>query len=209
MPPRQMPPVQRGFNLFRGPQPTQPFQSFSPFARSPVSRPARGGGLLSRLLNRSGRMGNTAFPGMTGFERPASLIGQSPVQNLASPGTLNKFLANTQQVLNTAQQIGPMIQQYGPMVRNLPAMWRLYKGFKNATAEEDADADADADADTESDSPDEDSHEEEENTEKKDSAKKASSSSHQTKRSRIQKSKKASSAKAEKRSGESVPKLYI
>mgnify|MGYP001397350961 CR=1 FL=1 len=207
MPPRQMPPVQRGFNLFRGPQPTQPFQSFSPFARSPVSRPARGGGLLSRLLNRSGRMGNTAFPGMTGFERPASLIGQSPVQNLASPGTLNKFLANTQQVLNTAQQIGPMIQQYGPMVRNLPAMWRLYKGFKNATAEEDADANADAD--TESDSPDEDSHEEEENTEKKDSAKKASSSSHQTKRSRIQKSKKASSAKAEKRSGESVPKLYI
>ncbi|MGG3988949.1 VrrA/YqfQ family protein [Bacillus smithii] len=207
MPPRQMPPVQRGFNLFRGPQPTQPFQSFSPFARSPVSRPARGGGLLSRLLNRSGRMGNTAFPGMTGFERPASLIGQSPVQNLASPGTLNKFLANTQQVLNTAQQIGPMIQQYGPMVRNLPAMWRLYKGFKNATAEEDADADADAD--TESDSPDEDSHEEEENAEKKDSAKKASSSSHQTKRSRIQKSKKASSAKAEKRSGESVPKLYI
>lgn len=207
MPPRQMPPVQRGFNLFRGPQPTQPFQSFPPFARSPVSRPARGGGLLSRLLNRSGRMGNTAFPGMTGFERPASLIGQSPVQNLASPGTLNKFLANTQQVLNTAQQIGPMIQQYGPMVRNLPAMWRLYKGFKNATAE--ADADADADADTESDSPDEDSHEEEENAEKKDSAKKASSSSHQTKRSRIQKSKKASSAKAEKRSGESVPKLYI
>lgn len=205
MPPRQMPPVQRGFNLFRGPQPTQPFQSFSPFARSPVGRPARGGGLLSRLLNRSGRMGNTAFPGMTGFERPASLIGQSPVQNLASPGTLNKFLANTQQVLNTAQQIGPMIQQYGPMVRNLPAMWRLYKGFKNATAEEDADADAD----TESDSPDEDSHEEEENTEKKDSAKKASSSSHQTKISRIQKSKKASSAKAEKRSGESVPKLYI
>lgn len=207
MPPRQMPPVQRGFNLFRGPQPTQPFQSFPPFARSPVSRPARGGGLLSRLLNRSGRMGNTAFPGMTGFERPASLIGQSPVQNLASPGTLNKFLANTQQVLNTAQQIGPMIQQYGPMVRNLPAMWRLYKGFKNATAEEDADADADAD--TESDSPDEDSHEEAENTEKKDSAKKASSSSHQTKRSRIQKSKKASSAKVEKRSGESVPKLYI
>lgn len=207
MPPRQMPPVQRGFNLFRGPQPTQPFQSFPPFAGSPVSRPARGGGLLSRLLNRSGRMGNTAFPGMTGFERPASLIGQSPVQNLASPGTLNKFLANTQQVLNTAQQIGPMIQQYGPMVRNLPAMWRLYKGFKNATAEEDADADADAD--TESDSPDEDSHEEAENTEKKDSAKKASSSSHQTKRSRIQKSKKASSAKAEKRSGESVPKLYI
>ncbi|MED4883538.1 VrrA/YqfQ family protein [Bacillus smithii] len=207
MPPRQMPPVQRGFNLFRGPQPTQPFQSFPPFAGSPVSRPARGGGLLSRLLNRSGRMGNTAFPGMTGFERPASLIGQSPVQNLASPGTLNKFLANTQQVLNTAQQIGPMIQQYGPMVRNLPAMWRLYKGFKNATAEEDADADADAD--TESDSPDEDSHEEEENAEKKDSAKKASSSSHQTKRSRIQKSKKASSAKAEKRSGESVPKLYI
>ncbi|MBE3570470.1 MAG: hypothetical protein IMW92_10275 [Bacillales bacterium] len=202
MPPRQMPPVQRGgFSLFRGPQPMQPFQSFPPFAGSPTSRPARGGGLLSRLFHRSGRMGNAAVHGMTGFERPASLIGPSPVQNLASPGTLNQFLANTQQVLNTAQQIGPMIQQYGPMIRNLPAMWRLYKGFKNASAEEDAESD--------SESLDQDSNENEENLEEEDDKKKESTSSHQTKRPRSQKSKKATTAKTEKRTGESVPKLYI
>jgi Sec-independent protein translocase protein TatA len=201
MPPRQMPPLQRGgFNLFRGPQPMQPFQSFSPFAGSPSGRPARGGGLLSRLLNRSGRMGNAAARGMTGFERPASLIGQSSVQNLASPGTLNKFLANTQQVLNTAQQIGPMIQQYGPMIRNLPAMWRLYKGFKNASAEEE---------DSDTDSVDQDDSETEENNNEEDDTKKESTSSHQTKRSRNQKSKKVSTAKSERKSGESVPKLYI
>jgi hypothetical protein len=26
-----------------------------------------------------------------------------------------------------------MVQQYGPMVKNLPAMWKLYRGLKNAS----------------------------------------------------------------------------
>lgn len=209
MPPRQVPPVQRGFGLFRGPQqPMQPFQSFPPYAVSPSSRPARGG-LLSRLFNRSGRMGNAAVRGITGFERPASLIGQSPVRNVATPGTLNRFLTNTQQVLNTAQQIGPMIQQYGPMVRNLPAMWRLYKGFKNASAEADPES---ADQSANEEEKEEEENEEEENKKEEDETKNTSTSSQQPqkKKSAKQKSRKVSSrVKKTEKSGESVPKLYI
>ena len=33
--------------------------------------------------------------------------------------------------LNTAQQFAPVVQQFAPMVQNLPAMWRLYKGFQS------------------------------------------------------------------------------
>ena len=32
-----------------------------------------------------------------------------------------------------------MIQQYGPMVKNLPMMWKLYKGFKDLPSEEKSD----------------------------------------------------------------------
>ena len=58
--------------------------------------------------------------------------GGSLLKTLTNPSSINGFLANTQKVLNTAQQVGPMIQQYGPIVKNLPVMWKLYRGFKNA-----------------------------------------------------------------------------
>ena len=35
------------------------------------------------------------------------------------------------QFLNTAQQFAPVVQQFAPMIQNLPAMWRLYKGFQS------------------------------------------------------------------------------
>ncbi|TQE91769.1 4-hydroxy-3-methylbut-2-enyl diphosphate reductase [Ureibacillus terrenus] len=37
--------------------------------------------------------------------------------------TANRFLA-------TAQSFQPYIQQAAPMLRNLPALWKLYKGFQ-------------------------------------------------------------------------------
>ena len=43
-----------------------------------------------------------------------------------------QFLTNAQKVLSTAQQVGPMVQQYGPIVKNLPMMWKLYCGLKDA-----------------------------------------------------------------------------
>lgn len=38
--------------------------------------------------------------------------------------TANRFLA-------TAQSFQPYIQQAAPMLRNLPALWKLYKGFQS------------------------------------------------------------------------------
>ena len=58
--------------------------------------------------------------------------GGSLLKSLTNPATINGFLTNTQKVLNTAQQVGPMVNQYGPLVKNIPVMWKLYRGFKNA-----------------------------------------------------------------------------
>ena len=58
--------------------------------------------------------------------------GGGLLKSLTNPGTINSFLTNTQKVLNTAQQVGPLVNQYGPIVKNLPMMWKLYRGLKDA-----------------------------------------------------------------------------
>lgn len=90
----------------------------------------RGGGFLSKILGK----GNAQPPAGMGAARAAgsSPAGGGILQALSNPSSINGFLTNTQKVLNTAQQIGPMVQQYGPLVRNLPAMWKLYRGIKDA-----------------------------------------------------------------------------
>ncbi|WP_341983546.1 VrrA/YqfQ family protein [Rossellomorea oryzaecorticis] len=113
-------------------------------------RKGRGGGLLARLLKKGdGVQGGNQQGGIlqqfsrsdsagaaAGFERgPGAAAGASSIGNLLNPGNISSFLSNTQQVLNAAQQFGPMIQQYGPMVKNLPALWKLYRGFKDLSAE--------------------------------------------------------------------------
>jgi hypothetical protein len=57
------------------------------------------------------------------------------LQSLGDPSYISGLLSNTQQVLKAAQQITPMVQQYGPLVRNIPAIWKLYRGLKDATNE--------------------------------------------------------------------------
>ncbi|MDQ1145016.1 hypothetical protein QE429_001843 [Bacillus sp. SORGH_AS 510] len=114
--------------------------SANPLGRNPMmgamGRQANGGGgLLSRILGRGNPAGGGAggLMGAGGAGRAASGGAGGLLQSLSNPGGITNMLNNTQQVLRTAQSIGPMIQQYGPMVKNLPAMWRLYKGFKNAS----------------------------------------------------------------------------
>lgn len=89
---------------------------------------SRRGNLLSNLFQRqnNAQMGNRAA-GFTRAETDSSLL-----QGLANPAKISSFLDQTQQVLNTAQKFGPMIQQYGPMVKNLPSMWKLYRGLKDS-----------------------------------------------------------------------------
>ena len=135
MHPRQMYP-----NQF-GQRPGMQQGQFGPMmGRNPQSRQG-GGGLLSKLLGKGGRSGQrNAIPGFSsqgsGTARAAS-SGGGILKTLADPAAINGFLNNTQQVLKTAQQFGPMIQQYGPLVRNLPSIWKLYKGLKNLPDAED------------------------------------------------------------------------
>jgi hypothetical protein len=98
-----------------------------------------GGGLLSKILGGK-KQGNQA-KGVGGVQtagRAAPSGGGvgSLLQTLSNPNSLTGFLNNTQQVLNSVQSITPMIQQYGPLVKNIPMMWKLYKGFKDLPTEE-------------------------------------------------------------------------
>ncbi|WP_260631478.1 YqfQ family protein [Neobacillus niacini] len=102
-----------------------------------------GGGLLSKILGGNKQKNQPAgIGGMRQAGRAAAGgtggIG-SILQTLSNPDSLSGFLNNTQQVLKTAQSIAPMIQQYGPIVKNLPMMWKLYKGFKDLPAEDKSD----------------------------------------------------------------------
>ena len=52
---------------------------------------------------------------------------------LGAAGTaprLQSFMDTANRFLATAQSFQPLVQQATPMIRNLPALWRLYKGFQ-------------------------------------------------------------------------------
>jgi hypothetical protein len=111
--------------------------------QAPLQR-KQGGGLLAKLLQKGGKgsgASRSALP-FNGMSAQNAARGGSILQTLTNPASINGFLTNTQKVLNTAQQMGPLVQQvqqYGPIVKNLPAMWRLYKGLKNAPDAKEAD----------------------------------------------------------------------
>ena len=93
-----------------------------------------GGGLLSKILGKGTRSQGNGISGLlAGGNGPARGVssGGGILKSLANPTALNGFLTNTQKVLSTAQQFGPMVKQYGPLVRNLPSMWKLYRGLKD------------------------------------------------------------------------------
>lgn len=122
-------------------------QGGSPFAQShyPQQRTgpmmsrnggSKGGGLLAKILRRGNQQGG-APGGMGSMNRAASSGGGGFLKTLTNPDALNGLLNNTQTVIKTAQQLGPVFQQYGPLVRNIPSLWKLYKGLKDGTDEND------------------------------------------------------------------------
>lgn len=116
-----------------------PFQGGSPMMRQQMMGRQRGrrsnGGLLSKILggkNQGARTGGFRSIQSAGRSASGGSGGMGSIlQTLSNPESLSGILNNTQQVLKTAQSIGPMIQQYGPLVKNIPMMWKLYKGFKD------------------------------------------------------------------------------
>lgn len=136
MQPRVRPPYRQGHPRMM--QPPMMRGNYPPMNRMGQNmRPPRqsgGGGLLSKILGRGGR--NRASTNPFSIQAPTAAAsraggGGGILKTLTDPNALNGFLTNTQKVLNTAQQIGPMVQQYGPLVKNLPSLWKLYKGFKD------------------------------------------------------------------------------
>ncbi|WP_052342833.1 VrrA/YqfQ family protein [Bacillus sp. EB01] len=118
----------RGFN-----GPPSPFMGSMSPGRHQGPQGRRGGGLLSRLLGKSGGgQGHTRnMVSAAGNTQSGSFL-----KTLSNPEAINSFLANTQNVIQTAQSFGPLIEQYGPIIKNLPSMWKLYRGLKNTVDDE-------------------------------------------------------------------------
>ncbi|MGM0844219.1 MAG: VrrA/YqfQ family protein [Bacillota bacterium] len=170
---------------------------------SPRVSGQKSGGLLSKILNRGSSAQTAAsqlnpLQGAAGFQRSAPAAGGSFLKNIMNPGSINGFLNNTQQVLQTAQQMGPMfqqVQQYGPLVKNLPAMWKLYRGLSAAESNNDEESVDDDEKDVEF-----------ENDEKDEIQ---ADSTPQKKKTKRKAAKPAGKRKQTSNSGNSKPKLYV
>lgn len=108
-----LPPVQQGLgtNPFTGPaQHTgQPAQFNMP--QNPFPGPGQG-------------------PSMQGPPPGQDPSMQNPQQG-QGPSKMDGYMQTANSFFNTAQQFAPVVQQFAPMVKNIPAMWRLYKGFQS------------------------------------------------------------------------------
>lgn len=113
----------------------RPFQP----PRANFGQPNPRGGILSRLFGgRNRAMGafNQQPVNPFQFAGGGSQQAQSGFLRMLNPQSISNFLGQTQQVLRTGQQIGSMVQQYGPLIRNLPTLWKLYRGFQSSGEEE-------------------------------------------------------------------------
>ncbi|MFC7684660.1 VrrA/YqfQ family protein [Ureibacillus sp. GCM10028918] len=75
------------------------------------------------------------FPQQGMFPPPGRGPAPGPVPGLGigaggSTPKLQTFMDTANRFLATAQSFQPLVQQATPMFRNLPALWRLYKGFQ-------------------------------------------------------------------------------
>ncbi len=198
-------------NPFINMQQSSPFAPRMQMGARAANSGQGGGGILSRLFNRGST--NTAVNAANAFQRTAA-GGGSLTRNLLNPTSISSFLNNTQNVLRTAQQVGPMIQQYGPIVKNLPAMWKLYRGLKNSSTDVENDSN-ESDESTESNEKESSKDivsknglSSESSSNQKVSAK-ATSTSSSTSTNRKSKARQNVKSIKETKTGESVPKLFI
>jgi len=54
-------------------------------------------------------------------------LGGAPQQ----PSKMEQYLQTADRFLSTAQQFQPMVSKVAPMVQNIPALWKLYRGFQS------------------------------------------------------------------------------
>lgn len=133
-----------------------PQQHMAPMRRSqqPNTNNSQKGGLLSKILGKS-KQRNEPTP--SPFSLPsnstrgagaAAAVSQAAassassggiLQSIMNPANLTSMLNNTQKVLQAAESFSPLVQQYGPLVKNLPAMWKLYRGLNDVDTTENED----------------------------------------------------------------------
>jgi len=113
--PFQNGPSRSSFGLGNGRMPNPPNQSFGP-----------GNGGLQSGLSRMLGLGNAETP-----SNPASMLGQGASGLPAGSNRMEQYLQTADRFLSTAQQITPMVKQVAPMVQNIPALWKIYRGFQN------------------------------------------------------------------------------
>ena len=97
------------------------FPMYAPYMmRGPASYPGPGPG---------------AGPGqmMNQMMNQMQMPPQIPVQGAGNTPKLEGFLSGANSLFNNAQKFTPYIQQAAPMFKNLPALWRLYRGFKDTS----------------------------------------------------------------------------
>ncbi|AIF45453.1 VrrA/YqfQ family protein [Virgibacillus sp. SK37] len=87
----------------------------------PVNYPERQKGLqsiISRFIRPKGSIGAVNPTAVT-------------TSTLTTSGGITSKLDHVQNILKMVQTTTPLIQEYGPMVKNLPAMYRMMKAFKD------------------------------------------------------------------------------
>jgi hypothetical protein len=135
--PRMMPPRYHGGMPNMGFNQAPQMGAFSP--RMAKNQGNKGGGLLAKILGKDKQQQGGFQGAIPSMSRSAPSGGVGLLKSLTNPESLSGFLNNTQNVLKTAQQFGPVIQQfqqYAPLVKNLPSLWKLYRGLKDATSED-------------------------------------------------------------------------
>lgn len=49
----------------------------------------------------------------------------------AGPSKPEMYMETANRFISTVQQYAPIVQQFAPMIQNIPAMWKLYRGFQS------------------------------------------------------------------------------
>lgn len=68
------------------------------------------------------------------FPPPYPMVGPPP-QIPTSPFNIGQFMTQANHFMQTAQKYAPFIKEARPIIKNLPALWKLYKGFSSQPQE--------------------------------------------------------------------------
>ncbi|MCT6922579.1 VrrA/YqfQ family protein [Metasolibacillus sp.] len=69
-----------------------------------------------------------------GMPMQAARMAQA-AQTAASAPKWETFLQTANSFMDNAQKFTPYVQQAAPMIKNLPALWRMYRGFRSQPSE--------------------------------------------------------------------------